>query len=207
MSTNVLEEKPMVKPPQKRKSLRSVIFFAASFVVGTITGVGLAAIYLQPTPPAPTNHSPAPSRGFSEGFVSHMRDEYGLSDEQTETLKVIVKENNERVDLINKEFRPKFTKSIESMNAAISAMMNAEQQAKFKKKLEEFRARWANRKSDYKRDGSWSSHSHSFGGGRPGSKSSGSSKASSESKPMENESPTATPMPEKAAETSEKSES
>ncbi len=164
MSTSVLQEMPMVKPPQRRWPLRTIGFFSAAFVVGSVTGAGLAALYLQPAPPtqpAPPS-GPIPSRGFSEGFVKHMSEEYELTDEQTESLKGIIRENNERIDLINKEFRPKFGQSIERMNSEISGMMNPEQQVKFKKKLEEMRARWANRKSDGHRP----SFSHSHSGSR-----------------------------------------
>lgn len=166
MSTCILEEMPSVKPPQARRTLRTVVFFAIVFVTGSLTGAGLSALYLQP-PPTPTASS-FHSRGFSEGFVNHMREEYELSEEQTEKLKTIVRENNELVDQINKEFRPKFGQAIEQMNLKIAAMMSVEQQAKFKKKLEEMRARWANRKNDPRREGSRSSHS--FGGSKSPSK-------------------------------------
>lgn len=166
MSTCILEEMPSVKPPRARRTLRTVVFFAIVFVTGSLTGAGLSALYLQPAP-TPTTSS-FHSRGFSEGFVSYMREEYDLSDEQTEKLKTVVRENNERVDQINKEFRPKFGQSIERMNSEIAAMMSVEQQEKFKKKLEEMRARWANRRNDSRREGSRSSHS--FGGSKSPSK-------------------------------------
>ncbi len=161
MSTAVLDKVPSVKPPPPRRLVRVVVFFAVFFIAGGVTGAGIATWYWQPvaqptlaiTPPSQPQ-PPTPNRGFStEGFLSHMRKEYDLNDEQAEKLTGIVKENRERIDQINKEFRPRFGQSIERMNSEISAILDSEQRSKFEKKQEEMRARWASRRHDSKRDG------------------------------------------------------
>lgn len=160
MTTAVLDQVPSVKPPPPRRLVRVIVFFTVIFIAGGLTGAGIATWYWQPvvqpvlavTPPSQPQ-PPSPNRGFStEGFLSHMRKEYDLDDEQSEKLTAILKENRERLDVINKEFRPRFGESIETMNRQISAILDPDQRSKFEKKQEEMRARWASRRHDSKRD-------------------------------------------------------
>lgn len=159
MSLAVLEKAPPVKPFPPRQHARTVMLFLIVFGAGGLTGAGVATLHWQgKEKETPATRGPTFSR-LSDGFLNHMRDEYELSEPQAEQLSAIIKQNHERIDQINKEFRPKFGQSIERMNAEISRLMNPEQRVKFEKKLEEMRARWTNRKWDG--HSSRSSHFHS----------------------------------------------
>jgi hypothetical protein len=114
------------------KTLPLLLIYAA----GIVTGYSLSMIIKESRvqlPPRPDMHD----RG--ERTMTKLSDELGLTDDQGQQLREIMKDTFKNLAQIREDARPLIRAEIDSMDAKIKAMLNPEQMVKWEKLLGRFR--------------------------------------------------------------------
>lgn len=139
MSTT-LELKPAVTiaPPPRRRWRRTLTWSIVSLVIftcGGVTGHGVTVwMWEKRVQPIPGQRSE-----FAAKVLAKMKDDLGLTEDQTARIDVVLQQHHAEIEQIRVEVGPRFAKARDSMMAEVSAVLDNEQREKWMARMEELR--------------------------------------------------------------------
>ena len=110
-----------------RARLKIWLVLVAVFLLGSVTGAALTGLYRSR---ASGGGRDSRERAMHERFEK-MRQELGLTEEQTTQVRAILDETRNEYRTLREELRPRFDEPRTKARARIRALLNAEQQKKF----------------------------------------------------------------------------
>lgn len=124
--------------PRVRGILLGFVILACGIAIGGTT----AAVVLD------RDDDPGARRSGVHGpdrIVQKMREEYGLTDDQTERLKTVFREHWERLSAIRAEVQPRVDAEYEEMKREVEAVLTPEQAREWRQEFERKQRFWRSR--------------------------------------------------------------
>jgi Spy/CpxP family protein refolding chaperone len=110
-----------------RTTLKIWLVLVAVFLLGSVTGAALTGLYRSRA----SGGREARDRGRHEQRFEKMRQELGLTDQQTNDVRAILDQTRNEYRALREELRPRFEEPRLKARAKIRALLSADQQKKF----------------------------------------------------------------------------
>ena len=139
-NTGELHPTRPLQPPHKRRWV-TLILCSVIFISGGVIGAGVAGL-------SRTKPWPPPRRTLQERtdrLTKKIADKVDLSAEQTEQLRVIIKERIEAIESIRHEMLPKMQAQVQLLDAKLTPLLDDRQNTKWKKLYAQLSRRWLNK--------------------------------------------------------------
>ena len=112
----------------------------ATFIIfgaGVLTGGLIVRHEIGTQPPKPVVHRPPPPPIITKGFVDRMQSELSLTTDQRDRIDKIVKECQERIDILWKLVRPEMDEEKRNVIEEIRAQLRPDQIERFEQLMKE----------------------------------------------------------------------
>jgi len=137
MSENNIEEAPKIevaRRPWRRSLLLGFVILLCGGAIGSvITGVTIER--------RPERGSRRPER-VPEKIAERMQEKYGLTDDQTQKILVVMQEHGKKLSDIRAEVQPRIDAEHEALRIAVEAVLTPEQATRWREEFEQMRGPW-----------------------------------------------------------------